>query len=103
MLYLAVKYALDDEEAFFPPTVRAGWDEFLELGTIQGKVCGLRMLDLAGDGKRSLFVGCSDGDRLYAWDATEYAPKEVTSQAKLVSKSVRPCGASSRATVVWTW
>lgn len=86
MLLRAVKGALADSDLDFPINAGRTWDEPINLGTIKGNVASAASADVDGDGKAELFLACDEGDRLYRWDGA--ALKEITSEAKLSSKSL---------------
>jgi hypothetical protein len=87
MLLRCIKYVLTDEDADVPVRTEAEWGDNIKAGNVPGKICAIAAVDLKGDGKKTLYVGSDQGDRLLVFDAKTKKFKDVTPAAKLASKS----------------
>lgn len=86
MLTRCIQYIIADPgSAAVPSTPGTNWRQIKKVGSIQGKVGDMSAVDLACDGKLSLFVASDKGDRLLkpAKDGFE----DVTAKLKLGSSS----------------
>jgi hypothetical protein len=89
MLIEAVRYLLRNPGDKVPIVDGVKWAGKRELGKLPGTVNAVLPVDLSGKGKFLLFAACSQGDRLYAWDAAKKSFADVGAKHKLDSKSVR--------------
>jgi hypothetical protein len=88
MLVRATEYILaNPETADMPTTDGASWASQKKFATIAGAVRAVAPVDLAGDGKWTIFVACDKGDRLFRHDEKSGEMADVTPVAKLASKS----------------
>jgi hypothetical protein len=88
MLERCVEYIAQDPNAAVPVRLGTTWNEQskTQIGKVEGYVQALLLLDLAGDGKRSLFVASDKGDRLFTSDGAAF--KDGTGAAKVTSASL---------------
>lgn len=87
MLLRGVEYVLSDRDASFPVVVGAAWSGQKKIATLKGKVFAAVAVDLAGDGRSSLFICCADGDRLMKCEPGKDDFQDITSKMKLASRS----------------
>ena len=87
MLIKCLQYVQKSAEPDVPVNTGCSWGERVELGKVAGKVSQAAAVDLAGDGKLSLYVASDAGDRLYHWDKSKEALADATAARKLSAKS----------------
>ncbi len=89
MLLRCTQYVISDpDDAYIPVATEADWGDNYKAGTVKGRISSLQAVDLKGDGNKHLFVASDGGDALYVFDAKGKKFADVTSAAKLASKSV---------------
>ncbi len=67
MLLRCVKYILSDEDAEVPVNCGVEWEDYVKVGKVTGKVCGMQPVMLSGGGW-GVFVGSSAGDVLVVFE-----------------------------------
>lgn len=91
MLVRVTEYILAEIKDKIKPEVPVvegiNWAGNQQLGELKGDVSAAVPVDLAGDGKWSLYVACAGGDRLYKYDATAKELVDATEKVKLTAKS----------------
>lgn len=87
MLARGVEYILSDRDASFPVAVGAAWSGENKIATLKGKVHAVMAVDLTGSGAISLFICCSEGDRLMRCVPGKQELRDITATAKLTSTS----------------
>lgn len=90
MLLRAVRYTLSDTTADFPVKSGARWEDPVQVGKVDD-IVRLRPVDLAGNGKWSIFATSAKGDKLFSFDKAAKKLAEVTAAKKLTSKSIAAC------------
>lgn len=91
MLLRAVHYVLTTDDADVPIKSNVEWGRHVKLGTVKGKIAALTPVDLAGDGKLTLFVASDAGDKLFRCEGGKLV--DVTAKHGLTSKSKVACWA----------
>ncbi|MBM4142120.1 MAG: VCBS repeat-containing protein [Lentisphaerae bacterium] len=87
MLRRAVDYILRDEDPMLPVTDGVSWSpDPVKLATLDGAIRAVRPVDLAGDGKLTLFVARDNGDSLFSCGADREFT-DITATRGLQSKS----------------
>ncbi|MBM4019768.1 MAG: VCBS repeat-containing protein [Planctomycetes bacterium] len=88
MLRRAVDYILTDDDPAVPVTDGVSWSAGpMKAATLDGAIKSVRPVDLAGDGKLTLFVACDTGDRLLACEGAKRRLADLTAARGLRSKS----------------
>ena len=86
MLIRMAQYLVRDTDAEVPVTVGVRWSGQARLGNVPGTIAGMTAVDFGKVGRTHLFVGSSDGDRLFrpkgqdVEDATAAAGLDTRSQ-----------------------
>jgi hypothetical protein len=93
MLIRAVDYILTDPNPDVPAAEGVAWsaDDPQRFAKIDGAVHSVCPIDLAGDGKLTLHIGCGSGDRLFVYDVAAKNLKEITRDRQLSAKSLLAC------------
>jgi len=87
MLLKIVELLLKHPEVAVPVDSGCTWAEQRKVGKIAGPVHDLQAVDLAGDGRRFLFVAASGGDRLFRYDPKAGLFADKTTASKLTTGS----------------
>ncbi len=87
MVIKAVEYIRDDPEAHLPVTEGVTWDKEIKVGQVEGKASEMMAVDIAGDGKVSMFVASLGGDKLFQWNGKAF--DDITAKHGLSSKSAQ--------------
>ena len=87
MLLKIVELLIKYPDTEVPVEGGARWDDQVQLGKIDGKVCSAQAVDVAGKGELWLFVACESGDRVYGFDRKQKKFEDLTAKLKLASKS----------------
>ncbi|HUV39925.1 MAG TPA: VCBS repeat-containing protein [Planctomycetota bacterium] len=85
MLLRAVNYILGTEGADVPIKSNVEWATESKFADVKGKINFLEVVDLEGDGKLTLHVGCDAGDRLFRCEGGRLT--DVTAKHNLNAKS----------------
>lgn len=89
-LLRAVEYAQKDPDSVIPSFHWVNWEEPKQFDALGGKggVAAAVPVDLACDGKLSLYVACDRGDKVYRYDAKAGKMMDVTGALGLSAKSL---------------
>jgi hypothetical protein len=87
MLIRVAEYILEDPDADVPVKEGVHWSSFSQFAKLDGPVHAAMPVDLAGDGKLTLYIACEGGDRLFRYDAGTQKMEDVTATAKLTARS----------------
>jgi len=85
MLAGCIRYILSDNKATVPVQAGTDWQRAMKVGNFAGPARDIAVLDLAGDGKCTLFVAGEKGDRLFKPGADTF--EDITGKLKLQSAS----------------
>jgi len=88
MLIRMAQYLVRDTDAEVPVTVGVRWSGQAKLGNVPGTIAGMTAVEFGKAGQTCLFVGSSDGDRLFRPKGQD-ALEDITAAAGLDSKSRR--------------
>jgi len=89
MLIRCVKYVLEADDPVVPIATGTAWSEPEKITRLQGRVRGLRLVDLTGKGAPVLFVAAERGDQLWQHSRKNQRDEflEITRPSTLRSRS----------------
>jgi len=98
MLLRCVQYVLAFKKyAKVPADAGVQWNNSYEIGRVDGKVHGAELVDLRGDGRRSLWILSANGDRVFDFNRQDENFVDVTESLNVKSASKAICFADFNA------